>query len=69
MRKIINDAFEVGQRYIGMVNGAELTVVDVKDTGAYAKNKHICFRDAKTGALYEVGLEMAKRLLLRPEKG
>lgn len=73
MTKIINDNFEAGQRYRGMVNGAELTVEEIKEAGTYespygytytVESTQIRFRDAKTGAIHETGLETAKRLLL-----
>lgn len=73
MTKIINDHFEVGQKYRGMVNGAELTVEAIKEAGTYqsprgytytVESTLICFRDVKTGAIHETGLETAKRLLL-----
>lgn len=75
MMKIVNDHFEVGQKYRGMVNGAELTVAAIKEAGTYnsphgytytVESTQICFRDEKTGAIHEVGLETAKRLLLEP---
>ena len=79
MGKIINDHFEVGQRYRGMVDGAELKVVGIKEAGTYEmqhaytgtrytytlKSAHICFQDVKTGASFEIGMDTAKRLLLR----
>lgn len=75
MSKIITDHFEVGQRYLGMVNGVDLTVEKIKEAGTYespygytytVERTQICFRDEKTGAIHEIGLETAKRLLLEP---
>ena len=63
--EITNNHFKEGQIYRGMVNGVELTVAEIKKVG---RSTLICFRDVKTGAIYEVELETAKRLLLRLEK-
>lgn len=55
--KIINDDFEVGRRYVGMVNGAELIVEKIH-------RGQIHFRDEKSGKVFVTGAENAKRLLL-----
>lgn len=77
MQEIINDHFKVGQRYRGMVNGAELTVGKIQEVGTYetpygglytVSETQIHFRDEKTGAIYPTGLETAKRLLLLVEE-
>lgn len=73
MLNIINDHFEVGQKYIGMVNGAELTVVSIKEAGTYESplgyqytlsQTQILFRDEKSGIIHCTNMETAKRLLL-----
>lgn len=73
MTKIINDHFEVGQKYVGMVNGAELTVAAIQEAGTYdspygyqytVSRTQIHFRNEKSGAVHCTDLETAKRLLL-----
>lgn len=71
--KIINDRFEVGQKYRGMVNGVVLTVAKIQEAGTYetpqgwqitVSRTQIHFRDKKNGAIFHTELETAKRLLL-----
>lgn len=73
--KIINERFEVGQRYIGMVDGTPFTVVKIQPPGIYESQygytytvpqTQIFFRDENTGKTHATDLETAKRLLLRP---
>lgn len=76
--EIINDHFEVGQRYIGKNNGAALTVAKIQEAGRYerpyggyydVKETLVHFRDERTGLIFVRGLETAKRLQLRLVEG
>ena len=76
--KIINDHFEVGQRYIGMVNPITMTVVRIQEAGEYptpygtirtVRQTQVHFRDDITGQIYVRDLETAKRLQLKRMEG
>lgn len=76
--KIINDHFEVGQKFISMVNGEELTVERIQEAGTYEtpygckytlKQALIHFRSEKTWKTYGTDIETAKRLQLRLVEG
>lgn len=58
MNKIINSEFRAGEKYIGEMNGAVFTVLDI-DKG------NIRFKHEKTGEISITNIDNAKRLLLR----
>lgn len=76
--KIINDHFELGQRYIGMINPVTMTVVRIREPGEYptpygavrtVRHTQVYFRDDITGQIYVHDLETAKRLQLKRMEG
>lgn len=77
--KIINEHFEVGQRYAGMVDGTVFLVADILANERLihlgytnelyhqrTNTPQICFVDERTGHQFWHDLEWAKRLLLKP---
>lgn len=75
--KIMNEDFEVGQKFKGLVNGKILTVVDIRVPGVEypsrapsggfymdrVEQKTVYFKDEQ-GKVSKTGYETAKRLLL-----
>ena len=75
--KIYNEDFQVGQKFLGLVNGTKLTVVDILEPGVeyprvmsgipYVEKvptKIVCFEDMY-GRISKTGFENAKRLMLQ----
>lgn len=71
---IVNEQFEAGQRYAGMVNGEIFTISNIREAGKYKTKSGgvytvtqtlVEFRSEKTGDVYQLELESAKRLLLK----
>lgn len=63
--EIINEHFEVGQRYIGRNNGVRLVVDRIQEVGGRANRPMVHFRDEKSGRILIHDLETAKRLQLQ----
>ena len=77
MSKIINEIFNIGDTFTGIINGARFIVIKVgKDSDYYGtesgnlfqnKDIYVSFRDVDTGKINETNLKTAQRLLLRRE--
>lgn len=77
MSDIINENFEIGDTFVGMINGAKLTVVKVgKDSRFYGtesgnlfqnKDIYVHFRNEETGKINRTNFKTAQRLLLKRE--
>lgn len=72
--KIINEHFEVGQCYAGMVSGEVFTISNIREAGKYETKSGgvytvtqtlVEFSSEKTGKTRQTELETAKRLLLK----
>ncbi len=77
MNSIINKEFDVGDEFVGMIDGAKFLVVKVgRDCGFYGtesgnlfqnKNIYVTFKNVDTGYISQTILENAQRLLLKRE--